>query len=69
MLTSAFEASSRSDVILTSTRSISQIDIKTYVTYVRHGQTDRDSPSEAVQDSIRSPAERVRMEKEDTRNE
>ena len=36
---------------------------------VRHGQTDRDFPSEAVQDSIRSPAERVRMEKEDTRNE
>ena len=66
MLTSAFETSSRSDVTLTSTRSIPQNDIKTYV---RHGQTDRDSPSEAVQDSIRSPAERVRMEKEDTRNE
>lgn len=66
MLTSAFETSSRSDVTLMSTRSIAQNGIKTYV---RHGQTDRDSPSEAVQDSIRSPAERVRMEKKDTRNE
>lgn len=36
---------------------------------VRHGQTDGIFPSEAVQDSIRSPTERVRMEKEDTRNE
>jgi len=66
MLTSAFETSSRSDATLMSTRSISQNEIKTYV---RHGQTDRDFPSEAVQDSIRSPMERVRMEKEDTRNE